>query len=58
MKKGPVFLTHSVDIRSSMSESRLSSLVMLSVKWQVACKLDFSDVIDRFVTAKAQPMLL
>jgi len=41
-----------------MSESRLNGLAMLSVERDVARRIDFSEVIDRFAILKARRVLL
>jgi len=45
-------------LRSTMSESRLNGLAMLSVERDVARRIDFSEVIDRFAILKARRVLL
>ena len=44
-------------LRSTMSQDRLSSLVLLSVKSEVLDKIDMSDIIEEFAAKKARRKL-
>ncbi|GBN13070.1 hypothetical protein AVEN_113846-1 [Araneus ventricosus] len=45
-------------LRSSMGESRLSNLTILSIEYEKASKLDFNEVIDEFALFTARKLKL
>ena len=44
-------------LRSTMSQDRLSSLVLMSVESEVLDKIDMSDIIEEFAAKKARRKL-
>lgn len=41
-------------LRSSMGESRLSNLAMLSIEYDLAAELDYNEIINEFASLKAR----
>jgi len=41
-------------LRSTMNQDRLSDLSLLSIEWDLAKSLDYSDLIENFSTLKAR----
>eukprot|EP00102_Acyrthosiphon_pisum_P013187 XP_008182673.1 PREDICTED: uncharacterized protein LOC103309313 [Acyrthosiphon pisum] len=45
-------------LRSTMAEERLSSMAILSIETEIASKLDYEEVIDKFADTKARKISL
>ena len=45
-------------LRSTMAQERLSSMAILSIETEIASKLDYEEVIDKFADTKARKISL